>query len=455
MTARPPFLFVTGEDESSHASLKLERRQAIDEGRVFDRVEEEYASLLASLREDPVEHQSDARAFFETVQDLPLREGYRYREPSDLGGIREERPDGPRRIGVADDDHLDRVLGGWYGTCAGCLLGKPVEGWDAERLWGYLRDTGQHPLEGYVSIDVPPNVLERYEVDADGPFVENVDRMPRDDDVDYVIAGLEIVSEHRLEFETEDVADVWLRELPAFATYTAERVAYRNLLDLVSPPETATRWNPYREAVGATIRADIYGYVSSGRPERAAALAWRDARLSHVKNGIYGAMWIAATIAAVPAVGTLREAVEIGLTEIPATCRLAEAIRAVLDWHEEGVDYEAAVDRLHARWDDASFYEWVHAIPNAQIVAIGILWGEGDLGRSICRAVECGFDTDSHAARVGSIVGTAVGASGIPDRWIEPLNDAVETAMAGYSRPSITGLAEATVDAYHEIDDAE
>lgn len=455
MTARAPFLFVTGEEESSPSSLELERRQAIDEGRAFERIEEEYAPLLASLRDAPEEHQADARTFFETVQDLPLREGYRYREPSDLEGIREERPEGPRRIDVVDDDHPDRVLGAWLGACAGCLLGKPVEGWSAERLWGYLRDTDQYPLEWYVSIDVSGSVLERYDVDTDGPFAENVDRMPRDDDVDYVIVGLEVLSEYGLEFETSDVADVWLRELPASATYTAERVAYRNLLDLSSPPETATRWNPYREAIGATIRADAYGYVSPGRPERAAALARRNARLSHVKNGIYGAMWVAATLAAVPATETLRDAIEVGLTEIPAACRLAEAIHDVLDWRDEGIDYEAAVERIHARWDDSSFYEWVHAIPNVQIVAIGLLWGEGDFGRSVCRAVGCGFDTDSHAARVGSIVGTAVGASGIPDRWIEPLDDTVETALVSYPRPSITDLADASVDAYRGLDDPE
>ena len=64
--------------------------------------------------------------------------------------------------------------------------------------------------------------------------------------------------------------------------------------------------NPYREWIGAQIRADICGYVP--RPPGAAAkLAFRDASLSHTANGIYGAMWSAALVAAAFA-GTARQA---------------------------------------------------------------------------------------------------------------------------------------------------
>ncbi|GAA3501272.1 hypothetical protein GCM10019016_083790 [Streptomyces prasinosporus] len=50
--------------------------------------------------------------------------------------------------------------------------------------------------------------------------------------------------------------------------------------------------------IGALIRADVHGWVSPGAPRRAAALARKDAVLSHTGNGVYGAMWAAALVAA-------------------------------------------------------------------------------------------------------------------------------------------------------------
>ncbi|MYU20093.1 ADP-ribosylglycohydrolase family protein, partial [Streptomyces sp. SID8361] len=89
-----------------------------------------------------------------------------------------------------------------------------------------------------------------------------------------------------------------LLRLPYLQTFTAERAAYRNLTAGVKPPLSATLDNPYQEWIGALIRADIHGWVNPGDPHRAAAMARRDAVLSHTGNGVYGAMWAAALVAA-------------------------------------------------------------------------------------------------------------------------------------------------------------
>lgn len=454
---RPAYITLTGTDESSihHSNIQIEKLQCLDEGRAFSQVEDEYEELKEKLRtNDPLEHQDEVHDFLDRTRELPLRADFDYEEPGRLAAIRAARSEGPRQIEIDFDDETlyDRFYGAWLGRCAGCLLGKPTEGWSSNRMWGYLRDLDRYPLDDYFELNVDDRIRERYDLDGNEGFIDEVEHMVRDDDIDYTVMGLDIVEQHGLDFDSDDVAMYWLNTIPGCMTFTAERVAYRNFLNLVSPPESAQFRNPYREGIGAQIRADFYGYVSLGDPEQAAELAWRDSRISHTKNGIYGSMWVAAMLAAAPANENAREVVETGLSEIPATSRLADAVEDVLDWHDSGVDYEEAVARIHERWDEDpdKLYEWLHTISNAQIVAVGLLYGEGDFGQSITRAVQACFDTDCNGATVGSIVGLMHGADALPEKWIGPLNDKTETSLSGYPLERISDLAQQTADLYRE-----
>jgi ADP-ribosylglycohydrolase len=116
----------------------------------------------------------------------------------------------------------------------------------------------------------------------------------------------------------------------------------------------------------------------------------------------------------------------------------------VLDWHAEGIEYEQAVQRIHTRWNETNPHHWTHTNSNAQIVAIGLLWGDGDFGKSICRAVQVCFDADCNGATVGSLIGMMQGAHALPESWVRPLNDQLESGITGYSLARISDLARET-----------
>ncbi|WP_046772044.1 ADP-ribosylglycohydrolase family protein [Jiangella alkaliphila] len=345
---------------------------------------------------------------------------------------------------MGDDELADRVLGGWLGRCAGCVLGKPVENgdhWTSEHLRRYLTLADAYPLNDFVPVLDP--MPDGFELRENWPFTTRgrVVESARDDDLDYTMLGLHILEEYGFGFTSADVAAEWLDRLPYTQTYTAERVTYRNLVLGLDPAAAGTADNPYREWIGAQIRADIYGYVNPGDPRAAAELAYRDATLSHTANGVYGAMWSAALVAAAFA-GHARQAVETSLTCIPPGSRLAEAIRFVLDQHSGRASWDDARAAIESRY---GHYSWVHTINNAAVVAAGLLWGDGDFTATIGLTVQGGWDTDSNGATAGSVAGVICGAQGLPSHWVEPLNDTARSAIRGFDRSSLSDLADRTV----------
>lgn len=434
----------------SRGDLETERLQCLQEGKLLGELEAELARVAALNLDDPTDTAAQAAAgeLLDRTAALPVRAGFPYHEPSDLEAIRAARPASrpalpPLRLTAAE--LRDRAYGAWLGRVCGCLLGKPVEGWRRERMWGYLRETGRFPLQGYFSLEAPPEVRERYQVSDRRPFIETVQFMPEDDDTNYTATGLALLKRHGPGFTPVDVANFWLGEIPLLHLCTAERVAYRNLALLLPPPASASYRNVYREWIGAQIRADFWGYACPGNPELAAEFAWRDACISHVKNGIYGEMWAAAMIAAAFVTDDLRTILEAGLGQIPARCRLAEDVRAVMEWHSAGLSYDDASERIHARWDERRAHDWCHTISNAMVVTLGLLWGERSFAATLTRAVQACFDTDCNGATAGSIVGILHGAREVPREWTAPFHDTLATGVTGYHRVRLADLADETV----------
>ncbi|MGW7490721.1 ADP-ribosylglycohydrolase family protein [Streptomyces sp. NPDC054786] len=356
---------------------------------------------------------------------------------------------GPR----PDDRTLTaRLEAAWLGRAAGCLLGKPVEKLPLSGVRALARSTGNWPLAAYFTDSgLDPAVAARYPWNRRSrttSLAGNIDGMPEDDDLNYPLLGLLLLERHGHGFTTADVARLWLDELPAGRTFTAERLAYRNLLDGIEPPHTARHRNPFREWIGAQIRADIFGWTHPGDPAAAAAEAWKDATLSHTANGVYGSMFAAAALAeAAGGTADVHGALRAGLAVIPAPSRLAQAVRCgIAAAHDEPTGtpagFAAVVDRLHTAY---GHHHWVHAVPNAALLAAALTHADGDFTGSICRAVSGGWDTDSNGATAGSLAGLLAGSPrALPARWTAPLRNRLATGVGGLDGIGFDTLAART-----------
>jgi ADP-ribosylglycohydrolase len=339
----------------------------------------------------------------------------------------------------------ERIRGAWQGRISGCQLGKPVELLsmlrDRTALTAYLTEADALPLRDYV------------------PFVENplvtplrlscrglLERSEPDDDITYTVLALMLLEQHGAELSTVDVARAWLRLLPAGAVFTAERAAYRTLVERTDSTfgfggepgfdlADCAR-NEWSEWIGAQIRADLYGWVCPGRPALAAELARRDAALSHTGEGVHGAAFVAALGAAIPASKTLEEAIGVAAGQLPAASAAAEAI----SFGRSLAGEPDAVDRLHERYGELSP---VHTVNNLALVVWGLLAGGDDFSAAIGDVVAAGWDTDCNGATVGGLWGLS--GRPIPDHWTRPWRGRVAVSLAGVGELALDDLVERTV----------
>jgi hypothetical protein len=408
---------------------------------------------------------------YHQLLELPVLPGFAFQEPDDLAGIRSLRPDATQRrfnSVTTDAELFDRLHGGWLGRCVGCTLGGPGETFrprTRERLKEYLGafTPSEWPIRDYLPLGSPSKRTFRgIKTDATRG---NVRYAPQDDDLTHTMIGqivLGKIAPHPLEFETQDLARAWLRHLPVRLTEGGTALlACRNLLirypmryvagnargeDRIDWHWVATHSNPFREDLDAGLRADAYGYACPGMTELAAELAWRDARLSNVKNGIYCSMLYAAMVAAAFALDDPVAIVRAGLAEIPSTSRLYAGIQKALQicraHRERGGELDAVHDALGAAFgdDDGS------TSGNVAAVVAGLVMGGHDFEKVITCTVMGGLDCDTTGATAGSIAGTMLGASALPKKWTDPLNNTVHGGIVGYQPIAISECARRSLE---------
>jgi len=427
------------------SNLRTEYQQSIEEGLDIEQYKDVFMSVSRLPKDEIKKKLGDV--LFNVVLQAPQKDGYKYIEPSDLGSIKALRKEYPLTGEVNRATLEDKIHGAWLGRICGCMLGKSVEGIKSEELIPFLKETGNYPMHRYIyKSDLSDEICAKYNYPLiRRSYADAIDFMPADDDTNYMVIAQVIVDKYGRDFTPEDVAHAWVDLQPKIEYCTAERVAYCNFIKGYEPPESAVYKNPYREWIGAQIRGDYFGYINPGDPEAAADMAFRDACISHIKNGIYGEMFISAMIAAAAVTTDIQDILQSGLAQIPHTSRLHEAITSLINDYNNGVTQADCFAAIHKRFDEHSLHDWCHTISNALIVAASLLYGGGNYAKSICMAVEACFDTDCNGATVGSILGMAYGTAGIPEYWTAPMNDMLETFIYGVGNVRISDRAAMTL----------
>lgn len=347
-------------------------------------------------------------------------------------------------------EYIHRLYGSFLGMNAGIRLGVPLEPnpWTYEKIrqvFGDIRD--------YVSR------YERFAADddANGPvyFVRALlDKLSEDsrpseagqrsdtcsssvssEDPEIILPDLtpEEVGEAWLSYTREGKGMFWWGGVGI----STEHTAYMNLKNGIPAPRSGSmeqNGQTMAEQIGGQIFVDTWGMICPGMPKMAALYAVTAASVSHDGEGLHGAAFMAACIAAAFTCQSIREVIRIGLSVIPSGSQYANVVRAVCDFYDSHPDdWHECMEYLLAEWGYDRYPGECHIIPNAGVCTLALCYGQGDFARTIEIAVMCGWDTDCNAGNVGSILGAMVGSSFIPNRYRTPMEDSlVASGISGY-----------------------
>lgn len=167
--------------------------------------------------------------------------------------------------------------------------------------------------------------------------------------------------------------------------------------------------------------------------------------VDHSGEGVYSAVFMAAMQAAAFVESDPFRLIDIGLSYIPEDCGIAKGVKTVIECYKSGADWKQARKKLfqtvpgsfgmmggyykgQTPEDDVPVGPNGYDAPsNVGIIIIGLLYGEGDFGKSICLATNCGEDTDCTAGSLGALLGIVIGKKNLPANWVKGCSDEITT----------------------------
>ena len=316
-------------------------------------------------------------------------------------------------MSIIPQDYIERCYAGWLAKLIGIRYGAPIEGWTYDQIAGIYGE-----LDGYI-VDYRMFAADD---DSNGPMI-------------FIRALNDATCTRAL--TPQQIAETWLNYAPYEHGFywwggygkSTEHTAYLNLRAGIPAPRSGSieqNGAAIAEQIGGQIFIDTWGLVLPNQPALAAEYAGKAASVSHGGNGVYGGQFVATAISLAFTASSVREIIEGALKYIPDDCEYARAVRDVIRYYDahRGDSWRDGFLYVRERWGYHRYPGACHIIPNAAVMILSLLYGEGDFDRTLSICNMCGWDTDCNVGNVAAIMGVFCGLDAIGMRkWRAPVND--------------------------------
>lgn len=334
----------------------------------------------------------------------------------------------------------DKIRGGWFGQTIGCTYGGPTE----------FKYKGS-----IINDEIPIPWYDDYIYDT---FIEDPGLY---DDVYMDLTFLEVMAENGVNAPVELFAQSFANA--DYKLWHANQAARYNILNGIMPPMSG-HWtkNPHADDIDFQIEADFIGMITPGLPDAASVIADRIGHIMNYGDGWYGGVFTAAMYSLAFVCDDIPTVVSEALKTIPEGTKFHDCIADVIRFHKKYPhDWHQCWFEIQKRHNlDVGCPEgvWncfnIDATINAAHVVMGLLYGEGDFGRTMDISTRCGDDSDCNPASAAGILGVMYGYNAIPAEWKGGV-ERIASMPFPYTSISLNSLCDINVDLIGQVLEAE
>ncbi len=302
---------------------------------------------------------------------------------------------------ISYEDLRSKIAGAWLGQMVGNIYGLEYEN-------KFIEDPGEGPFVW--------NKAMRKMTAVDGAF--------SDDDTDVEYMYLIMMEKYGIHPTYAQMREGWMYHIRD-RVWLANRAALGAMHYGLTPPFTgASQNNPHWFQIDPQLINEIWGYTAPGMVSYAAAKSeWA----AHITSDswatsptvVYGAMYAGAFFES-----DIRKLMENALKCLPKDDRFAQTVRECIKLHDENPeDWHEARRFIREKYYDAedpmTKTIW-NANLNGALGMLALLYGEGDIEKTLNIGCALGFDCDNQTATACGLLGVINGGEKVPTTWSMP-----------------------------------
>lgn len=332
--------------------------------------------------------------------------------------------DNVRKISLAE--YKDKMKGGWIGQMAGV-------GWGGATEFKWQGDI------------IPEDQMPKWEPKLINQFGQ--------DDIYVEMTFMRSLEQYGLDVSIRQAGIDFANS--GYDLWHANKAGRDNLRNGIAPPDSGhPEFNKHADDIDYQIEADFSGLIAPGLPNVAIELGEKFGRLMNYGDGLYGGQFVGGMYAEAFFERDPLKIVEAGLKCIPAKSLYAQTIRDVIAWYnEDSNDWVKTWEKVEAKYqDDPSNRQFscggakdkfnIDAKINGAYVVMGILFGKGDIDRTINIACRCGQDSDCNPSNAGGVICASIGFAQLPDKFKSALDESQHFSHTAYNFASLTKVSE-------------